>query len=78
VVRTDDPAFKFFHESAAFRGEVWISLGGPRDGYFVDTYARLLGQRRRLVTIFVLDRNPASILSPGSVPDNDECQLALF
>jgi hypothetical protein len=78
AVRANDPAFKFFHEPRTFRGEVWISLGGPLDGYFVDTYARVLGHTRKVLTVFVLDRNPSSVLSCPAVPEADDSQLALF
>src|SRR5260370_25548328 len=37
TIGKNDPAFKFFHEHDSYRVQVWTSLGGPMDAYFVDS-----------------------------------------
>jgi hypothetical protein len=78
IVRRDDPAFRFFHEGNACRGSVWISLGGPLDDYFVDLVGWRSDGVRRILTMFVLERNPERIFLDHRVTWNKMEQMSLF
>jgi Zn-dependent peptidase ImmA (M78 family) len=78
VVRSDDPAFKFFHERDSYRGPIWISLNGPLDGYFADLVAWQNEGVRRILTMFVLERNPERIFLSRRVSLNEAAQMSLF
>jgi Zn-dependent peptidase ImmA (M78 family) len=77
-VHRDDPAFNFFHERNAYRGQVWIALDGPLDGYFVDAIAWNHERTRRLLTTFVLERNPGKAFLDPHIPMVGEAQMLLF
>lgn len=78
TVKREDPAFKLFDTEDKYRGEVWISLGGPLDGYFVDVVAWGRGPERNVLTVFALEPNPVSVFSARQLPVNDAEQMSLF
>jgi Zn-dependent peptidase ImmA (M78 family) len=78
IVRDDDPAFKIFHDRSAFRGPVWISLDGPLDDYFVDLVSWRSEGVRRVLTMFVLERNPERIFIDRRVKLTGVEQMSLF
>jgi Zn-dependent peptidase ImmA (M78 family) len=78
TIAKSDPAFKFLHEHDAYRGQAWISLGGPMDAYFVDAVAWSHRDKRKLLTVFVLDRNPEAILATRVPAESRDPQLSLF
>jgi Zn-dependent peptidase ImmA (M78 family) len=61
TVHRDDPAFKFFHERTAYRGQIWISLSGPLDGYYTDLISWQHQGVRRILTMFVLEKHPERV-----------------
>jgi len=78
VVGPQDPAFKFFHAQDNYRGRVWISLDGPLEDYFVDAIAWRNGTTRKVLTVFVLERNPRALLANCPIRASQETQMSLF
>jgi Zn-dependent peptidase ImmA (M78 family) len=58
-IKKTDPGFGILHSKDQFRGRMWVSLGGQLDDYFVDVAAFQKGDRRSVLTVFVLERNPS-------------------
>jgi IrrE N-terminal-like domain len=78
VIQNGDPAFKFCQEKNAYRGRMWLSLDGPMDGYFVDLVAWQSQGTRRVLTVFVLERNPGRFFAGGHFSAAEPDQMPLF
>jgi hypothetical protein len=66
TVTQSDPFFGALSQEEGFRGRKWISLGGPVDDYFVDAIVLRRSNPRRVLTLFVLEKDPERLLGNPS------------